>query len=145
MGLQALASNLKSAQPKARVFNLGNPPSDGPKPDGTYMAIPGLCAFSAAKAAMKCMHDGMKVEMKELADFGYGHPGLTRTSLTTAFHDKWSEKHPINGMMKKRFAEEDYFTPEESAAILYAVNSARISVLRRPLTLALASRYPRSR
>merc|ERR1712137_1277627 len=51
--LQALATNLKSAEPKARVFSIGVPFADGPMPDGTYKVIPGMAAFGAVKSAMK--------------------------------------------------------------------------------------------
>ncbi|CAD7940621.1 unnamed protein product [Amoebophrya sp. A120] len=120
--MQALANNLGS-EPKARVFNLGAPFSDGPKPDGTYMVVPGWGGFGAVKAANKWLHEGMKVDMKEQAIFGYGHPGMTKSLLTDEFAENYDKNHPMAAMVSKRWAAGDYHTPEETAAIFYSVFS----------------------
>merc|ERR1712100_997234 len=91
--VQAMASNLKSAvteSTKPRVLNIGVPFADAPMPDGKYMVFPGMGTFGASKAGVRWIHEAMKLEMQELADFGYGHPGVTRTAITEMFHDDLS-------------------------------------------------------
>ncbi|CAD7962490.1 unnamed protein product [Amoebophrya sp. A25] len=118
---QAIGENLKSAEPKARVFNLGAPFSDGPKPDGTYMVVPGWAGFGAAKAANKWIHEGMKADMKDWALFGYGHPGMTKSLLTDEFATKYDKAHPMAAMVSKRWEASDYHTPEETATVFYSI------------------------
>merc|ERR1712023_574499 len=91
------------------------------------MVFPGMGTFGASKAAVRWIHEAMKLEMAEIADVGYGHPGVTRTSITEMFHDDLSEQHPMNGMIKKKFAADDYQKPAENAAMFYAVMSKATS------------------
>jgi len=119
--MQGIASKLEGAEPKPRVFNLGAPFSDGPKPDGSYMVVPGWGGFGCVKAANKWLHEAMKMDMKDLANFGYGHPGMTKTILTDEFAEKYDKNHPMAQMVSKRWGSGDYHTPEEAATIFYSI------------------------
>lgn len=120
---QLLSENLKKAGPtkKARVFNVGVPFGDGPMPNGKYMCVPGWIGLGAAKAAAKYVWEGMKVECADVALFGYGHPGLTKTSITTGVYDNWAKDMMISQMVTKRFEGKDFMTPDEPAALFWNV------------------------
>jgi NAD(P)-dependent dehydrogenase (short-subunit alcohol dehydrogenase family) len=109
---------------KPRVFTIGAPFSDGPKPDGKYMVIPGWAGFGVAKAACKWVYEGMKVEMSATASFGYGHPGFTKTPLIDKVVKDFSSDHMLSKMCTKRISAQDYHTPVEAAKMFYAVMTA---------------------
>ena len=103
------------------MFSIGAPFSEGPKPTGDYMVIPGWAGFGVAKAAATWIHAGMKAEMGGTAIFGYGHPGFTKTPLIKQAMDEFSKEHMLNKMCTKRIGAGDFHTPLESARLFYAV------------------------
>lgn len=126
--VQKLLPNLQqvtdAGSAKPRVFSIGAPFSDGPKPDGNYMVIPGWAGFGVAKAAATWCHAGMKAELSGTAVFGYGHPGFTRTPLIEQAVNDFSPEHLLNKMCQKRMGVTDYHTPVESAKMFYAIMTA---------------------
>lgn len=125
--VQALIPSLQKARDiegkKSRVFSIGAPFSEGPKPDGEYMVIPGWAGFGVAKACATWTHAGMKAELGDVALFGYGHPGFTKTPLIHGAMTDFGDDHMLNKMCNKRIAANDYHTPLESARLFYAVLS----------------------
>jgi hypothetical protein len=123
--VQSLLPNLQRVcdmeDNKPRVFSIGAPFSEGPKPDGNYMVIPGWAGFGVAKAAATWAHAGMKAEMSGTATFGYGHPGFTKTPLIHQAMTDFSQDHMLNKMCNKRIGAGDFHTPLESARLFYAV------------------------
>lgn len=126
--VQRLLPNLQAVtdaeESKPRVFSIGAPFSDGPKPDGSYMVIPGWAGFGVAKAAATWVHQGMKTELSGTACFGYGHPGFTRTPLIEQAAKDFSPQHMLNKMCTKRMDAGDCHTPVEAAKMFYAVMTA---------------------
>lgn len=127
--VQKLLGNLKAARDaqdgqKSRVFSIGAPFSDGPKPDGTYMSIPGWAGFGAAKAACKWIHEGMAAELKDIAAFGYGHPGLTKTPLIDIVAKDYNEGHLLYKMCNGRISKGDFHTAIEPARMFYSAMTA---------------------
>lgn len=57
---------------------------------------------------IRTCHSLPQVELSEYALFGYGHPGLTRTSLTESVANDYDKELMIAKMVGGRFEKDDY-------------------------------------
>ena len=125
--LPNLIAGFKAAGKKSRVMNIGAPFGDKPKPDGKMMAIPGWMTIGIAKAATKYAWDSLQLEMSrdpasdEAIVLGYGHPGLTETSITRDAVAFYPKAYPLQKMCEKRLSSGDVHTSDEAASLFNAV------------------------
>jgi NAD(P)-dependent dehydrogenase (short-subunit alcohol dehydrogenase family) len=125
--LSNLIAGFESSGKKSRVMNIGAPFGDGPKPDGSWMVIPGWMTMGVSKAASKYVWESLKMELKftpggkEAILLGYGHPGLTESSITKEAARDYPDSHPLKGMVNARMSSGAYHTRDESAALFNGV------------------------
>lgn len=108
-------------------MNIGAPFGDGPKPDGSFMVIPGWMTLGTAKAASAYVWESLKKELsftpgaKDAIVLGYGHPGLTESSITKNAAETYPDSYPLKKMVTSRFAAGTAYTADESAALFNGV------------------------
>ena len=62
-----------------------------------------------------------QTELGDVACFGYGHPGLTKTSLTESVANDYNKDLMIAKMICGRFEKDDFALPEDPANLFFTV------------------------
>lgn len=126
--LSNLIAGFKTSGRKSRVFNLGAPFGDGPKPDGSFVVLPGWMTIGVSKAASKYAWESLKLELSQDPEgakaavlLGYGHPGLTESSITKDVKDFYPEGHILKKMVGGRLDAGDCHSGYESACLFSGV------------------------
>jgi len=125
--LQNLIDGFESSGKKSRVMNIGAPFGDGPKPDGSFMVIPGWMTLGTAKAASAYVWESLKKELsftpgaKDAIALGYGHPGMTESSITKNAAETYPDSYPLKKMVASRLTAGNMHTGDESAALFNGV------------------------